>query len=866
MEKIALINHGCAKNLIDSELMLGLLIEAGYEITLDDSKSDIIIVNTCSFIHDAEEESVKSILEMIGEGKKVIITGCLPQKHKKELQKAIPEAVAFLGTSDYDKIVEIITSNKTNKISGVKDYRICGQTSFMYGLYNESIIYYQKVISINKKILSEQDLSNYAFSLLRQGKGDELLSNPIFKGNNENKPWIIHLQNIAKSQAVYNLRKDSLVTSKDLTMEFLSQYGLDYFDNHIYYSYSRYSGEKKGDLFESSLMNDRRNELAGIKKGRIGANGKLLSPVVIKKALNGSGRIASMNVTDKNENYFATIVPRKGKPEQIVIHGDLYPPFPYNSTKYANAMPYFDKLCQRLYYCSNMTGGIGGWDIYYTELKNGQWGVRVNLGPKVNTPFDELFPSVYKDLLVFSSEAQEGLGGFDNYVYSLTTGRLENLWPFNTSGDDLSFRIIQSSPLKAIGVNVPNAKYYVSGDDLEYILNPTKRKPVEKPAIKEEVVEQPIALVEPPKEVEQQTLVIEPAAPLVEMPKEKVEEPIAVVEPVKEIIETPIVAVEPAAPAVEVPTEKVEEPIAIVEPVKEIVEHPVVVVEPPTPIVEEPKKVEELPLVLVEPIKDNKEVIKDEITNPKKIIVDTLPDMVIPSSLSGESPKTEEQAIIDPKTGDVLLGNLYYDLNSAVFKSTHYAVLDSVVKKIKEQDCKNIIVWSFTDRVGAERYNGNLAFQRALGVVEYLKSKFQDSENKVYFTVAAGEYFANTTRETNAVDRRAEIYSSKKGLPFNIVYAFKPSKWESAESIAKVFNNNFDSMKELNQNTPENRISDQIIYVGIQGIHVISPGETIFRLSQKYRCTVEQLLKANHKANFDISVGEKLVIPLPLSN
>lgn len=114
MKKIALINHGCAKNLIDSELMLGLLIEAGYEITLDDTKSDIIIVNTCSFIHDAEEESVKSILEMISEGKKVIITGCLPQKHKKELQKAIPEAVAFLGTSDYDKIAEVVKNISEN--------------------------------------------------------------------------------------------------------------------------------------------------------------------------------------------------------------------------------------------------------------------------------------------------------------------------------------------------------------------------------------------------------------------------------------------------------------------------------------------------------------------------------------------------------------------------------------------------------------------------------------------------------------------------------------------------------------------------------------------------------------------------------
>lgn len=77
--KISLINHGCAKNLVDAELMLGMLAKKGYTITLDETDADIVIVNTCSFIHDAEKESVQSILQMIDEGKKVIVTGCLSQ-------------------------------------------------------------------------------------------------------------------------------------------------------------------------------------------------------------------------------------------------------------------------------------------------------------------------------------------------------------------------------------------------------------------------------------------------------------------------------------------------------------------------------------------------------------------------------------------------------------------------------------------------------------------------------------------------------------------------------------------------------------------------------------------------------------------
>lgn len=129
MNKIALINHGCPKNLVDSELMLGLLAEKGYEITLDDKDADVVIVNTCSFIHDAEQESVQSILQMVDDGKKVIVTGCLPQKHKDELKKAIPEVCAMIGTSDIKEIVSVVEQvlNKQNdeyvaKISEKPEY------------------------------------------------------------------------------------------------------------------------------------------------------------------------------------------------------------------------------------------------------------------------------------------------------------------------------------------------------------------------------------------------------------------------------------------------------------------------------------------------------------------------------------------------------------------------------------------------------------------------------------------------------------------------------------------------------------------------------------------------------------------------
>lgn len=130
MKKIALINHGCAKNLVDSELMLGMLADAGFEITLDESDCDVVIVNTCSFIHDAEAESVQTILEMINEGKKVVITGCLSQRHKMEIHEAIPEAVAMIGPTDISKIVDVI-----KKISAKPDkfvYEVAEKPDYIY--------------------------------------------------------------------------------------------------------------------------------------------------------------------------------------------------------------------------------------------------------------------------------------------------------------------------------------------------------------------------------------------------------------------------------------------------------------------------------------------------------------------------------------------------------------------------------------------------------------------------------------------------------------------------------------------------------------------------------------------------------------
>ena len=102
MLKVGLVSLGCAKNLVDSENILGLLKHDGYTITNTIDDSDIIIVNTCGFIDSSKKESIETIFEMLSYNKKVVVTGCLAQRYEAELKKEIPEAY-FIPIHDYDK-------------------------------------------------------------------------------------------------------------------------------------------------------------------------------------------------------------------------------------------------------------------------------------------------------------------------------------------------------------------------------------------------------------------------------------------------------------------------------------------------------------------------------------------------------------------------------------------------------------------------------------------------------------------------------------------------------------------------------------------------------------------------------------------
>ncbi len=119
--KILFVSLGCDKNLVDSEVMLGLLRERKYEITDDELQADVVVVNTCCFIHDAKEESITTILEMAelkrtANVKALIVTGCLAQRYQDEIRTEIPEVDAVLGTNSYEAICEAVEKSLEGKV------------------------------------------------------------------------------------------------------------------------------------------------------------------------------------------------------------------------------------------------------------------------------------------------------------------------------------------------------------------------------------------------------------------------------------------------------------------------------------------------------------------------------------------------------------------------------------------------------------------------------------------------------------------------------------------------------------------------------------------------------------------------------
>ncbi|BAZ09902.1 MiaB-like tRNA modifying enzyme YliG [Calothrix sp. NIES-4071] len=141
---IAISHLGCEKNRIDTEHMLGLLVEAGYGVDSNEELADYVIVNTCSFIEAARAESVRTLVELAEANKKIVITGCMAQHFQEQLLEELPEAVAVVGTGDYHKIVDVIeraSSGERVKEVSVEPTYIADELTPRYRTTTEGVAY-----------------------------------------------------------------------------------------------------------------------------------------------------------------------------------------------------------------------------------------------------------------------------------------------------------------------------------------------------------------------------------------------------------------------------------------------------------------------------------------------------------------------------------------------------------------------------------------------------------------------------------------------------------------------------------------------------------------------------------------------------
>ena len=126
--KILFVSLGCDKNRVDTEVMLGMLRTRGYDFTDDENEAQAAVVNTCCFINDAKQESIDTILELAemrkdGRLKALVVTGCLAERYKEEIQKEIPEVDEILGVTATDKIIDAIDETLArNKLFSHKNY------------------------------------------------------------------------------------------------------------------------------------------------------------------------------------------------------------------------------------------------------------------------------------------------------------------------------------------------------------------------------------------------------------------------------------------------------------------------------------------------------------------------------------------------------------------------------------------------------------------------------------------------------------------------------------------------------------------------------------------------------------------------
>lgn len=784
----------------------------------------------------------------------------------------------FYERGKYDKIHKVIQEKGIQGINNVFDIQTCATFSFINGNYALASKFFEKGFDMDEASFREQDFINYAYCLLLLNEKEKIKNSSILKGKEQNSYWLSYVKSIVNSNPDELKGNEHRYTRKEVRLNgFLCQYGIYCAKDKLYYSSSPYANAKAGKLFETNILLNGKRNLTHIVSVSYDEAKRLTEPSVVKMKGGKNSRIVTYNTDRDGRNSFFTVVPLNGRTERILIRGELKN-FSYNSGKYACAMPFYDEHSNKLYFCSDMPGGFGGWDIYYSEWVNNSWSGPINLGNKVNTPLDETFPSVNNGALLFSSNGHKGLGGFDHYSYDENSNRTTNLSEFNSAGDDFSLHILSEDMESAVGVADSVLVFFKLREELKKstddggntissasgrMLNSDSLK------IKFDLAGDDFNFYIQSGNLELAVEVIDSVVVSFKLDNE-LERP----------VEDTLVAKKGDASSGNFKLEAKssfsasgfsDKPIYVDnssnrESGKAINDNAAIDQTNTTSIVSgkvsAPKN---------QNVNEYKSKLADNKRNWTSGIFESVKDRISHHHVRANKVKETDNGYSG--SGDGILNNrrkkasftkevynIPYHKKTLFLPHSQKNRLDSIAAYARRN---NLFIIIKGISKGSSVRDAFPAYRRAENVFHYLEAKNVPGEN-LSIIISKNPSHSDIKNLQFAVENKIQLILTHKEMPYQLMYDLGQGSARSLSDISKDYNNDLEELRMMNDLHNESNSSDSML-VGIQKLYQVSMGECLYRIAINHGCDWMKLRQINKKNRNIILLGEILLIPFCVS-
>jgi len=601
---------------------------------------------------------------------------------------------------------------------------------------------------------------------------------------------------------------DSIVSVSVLPIaDFIPEYGVNLHQSELYVPVTifRKSGKRAYSSIHSFNLVPKNDSITFQKKIRTGVSSRYI--------------LITYTTDNEGNNEFLTVRNFKGAPEQILIKGPLGP-FPYNSKKYACGMPFFDENSERLYFCSTMPGSMGGWDVYYIERSKDGWGAPHNMGKRINTPGNDVFPSVSNGFLIYSSSVRPGNKDFDNYIVKIGTGTSPvPMKLINTGQSDYCLRIASVAPFRAVGVKDSSLAFF----DSKYRLNDLVNLMIEPDTLKKD--KNSDCSIEDDRDGQE----VSNSAAVSGYNQGKIGSP--------------------------------QKTIGNNNSVNTVMSDSVVQDEDIPAVAQSANNG-----VVYNRIFDSGSGEKDISKNSSRTTNKPVYTMISETVGQGDNISKVAQEEFNNRFCKIFSGYcLHYKTDSIIPVHSDRNLLDILSYIIEANRPCTVLVSGFADESGSGSYNDWLSYKRAEKMEKLLRGKIRRADDVRFIMVIYGNKFANGTSQIiKSKDRHVQVKIIRDTVPSSsLLYAYKitsASDKKSVSDLTDIFGVEQAQKTRINQmiESPE---SGDYFYVGIQSIHKVAPGESLDQIGQRYGCRVRQLRLANHLAGNKIETGEFLIIP-----